>query len=444
MAGLSLSDTLTVIIGGSAAGFVSEITKASAATQNFISLEGQQSIASAKAQADADKAAKSVAAQALVASGGTSKDGSAEALALADATNQARLSKAALAVTTDTVTAAASKEAAANVGVTSGLGSLGNATNGVKTALSGIAAVAPAAVAALGVDLVAKGVSAYTSLGAQVLQVQQVIGGSAQDASVFVAQLNSLGISSNAVDKSINTLAVSIADGKSKLSDYGIEVAKNVDGSVNLYQTLNNIRAAYQATSDATERDTIANELKVRGLQNLVPLLSETNDQQKQIIATAQQSGNILNDSQVTQAKQLGIAMNEAGLAVKGLEVNLAEGLAPALTSGLKVLADLTSGLKDNRAEQAAFAAVVTAIVVPALLKLTASLAGPLIGAFDTVAAGLVTLGTKAAIGGRASRCRPGRRVDSGSRGCLRRVDGCVVYCCGVGGYGVGDVCCRR
>lgn len=44
MAGISLSDTLTVIIGGSAAGLVSELTKASTATTKYITVEQQQAI----------------------------------------------------------------------------------------------------------------------------------------------------------------------------------------------------------------------------------------------------------------------------------------------------------------------------------------------------------------------------------------------------------------
>ncbi len=263
----------------------------------------------------------------------------------------------------------------------------------VKTALSGIAAAAPAAVAALGVVLVVKGVSAYTNLGAQVLQVKSVIGGTAEQASTLVAQFNALGINTNAVDKSINALAVSIASGKDKLNEYGIQVAKDQAGNVDLYGTLDNIRQVYQSTTDATERDTIANQLKVRGLQNLIPLLAETNDQQKQIVASAQTAGNILTDKQVTQAKELGITMKEAGLAVKGLEVNLAEGLAPSVTGALKIFTDLTSGLKNNRAEQAALAAVVTGLVVPGLLKLSASLAGPLIGTLRDVVVGTINVG---------------------------------------------------
>lgn len=398
MAGISLSDSLTVIIGGSAAGFVSALTQASTATKNFISLEDQQSIRAQKyisdTAAQAAAAARLTLSQAKQAGGGGT--GSDEQLASAAASKEAAVQLAALnlaqkdaVVSADAAEAAAAKEGSGFLG-------LGSSANGLKTALSGIATVAPAAVAALGVDLVYKGVSAYTSLGAQVLQVKSVIGGTAEQASELVAQFNSLGINTSALDKSVNSLAVSIASGKDKLNDYGIQVAKNADGTVNLYQTLDNLRQIYQATTDATERDTIANELKVRGLQNLIPFLAETSAQQSQIIATAQQSGNILSDTQVNQAKQLSIAMNEAGLAVKGLEVNLAEGLAPSLTAGLKIFEDLTSGLRDNRAEQAALAAVVTGLVVPGLLKMAASAGAPLISALGDAATGLVGLGAQA------------------------------------------------
>lgn len=399
MAGISLSDTLTVIIGGTAAGFVSAVTQASTATKSFITAEQQQSIQAQKYISDTAKQTATLAqftlAQAKATPGFVAK-GSDEQIAATAASKDAAVQLAALNLANANVVVSADEAAAAASREGAGFLGLGAGASGLKTALSGIAAVAPAAVAALGVDLVYKGVSAYTSLGAQVLQVKSVIGGSAEQASALVAQFNALGINTNALDKSFNSLAVSIASGKDKLDDYGINVAKNADGTVNLYQTLDNLRQVYQATTDATERDTIANELKVRGLQNLIPYLQETTAQQQQIVSSAQQSGNILNDTQVGQAKQLSIAMNEAGLAVKGLEVNLAEGLAPSLTAGLKVFEDLTSGLRDNRAEQAVLAAVVTGLVVPAFLKMAASVGAPLVGALGDAAAGLVSFGAEA------------------------------------------------
>jgi hypothetical protein len=276
--------------------------------------------------------------------GGT---GSAEQLAVSAANDKSRLSalEASAAQRTykaDTLAAAAAAQTAAE-GQTGLAGALS------KVGLSG--ALATPAVASMGLaiaglaafDVIKSGLNDFIDLTNQVRQFSQVTGASAEESSLFVGQMQALGINSAAADKAFSTFGASIGAGTDKLAQYGIQIAHNQQGQVDLVGTLGNVRAAYQGSTDASTKDAIAKQLSARGATDLLPLLNATDAQINQINADTKNRGDIFSGQDLNNAAQFQVATKELSASVKAFEIELAKGLVPILTtvvSGLTTIID--------------------------------------------------------------------------------------------------------
>ena len=369
---------------------IDQLKQAESATNQLATAEQRQAVTAAESAKSmaliARNAASSDLAMAKATGGGGA--GSVEQLAFAEAAGKAKVATNDLSTAKVNLSSKEKELAASAEGATGKVGGLGGAMGGLINPTT----LAIAGVAVLGKTLVS-GIGSFESLTAEVRLVQGVMGGTAQQASLLAGEFDSLGIDATATTRGIFTLAAAIGAGKDTLNKYGIEVAKNKDGTNDLYGTLDNIRHAYQAETDATERATIAKELGARGLQNLIPLLNMTDAQVKALNEETKRSGRYFNSDDLNAGKEMSIAMREAKDAVTGLTISLTKDLGPVITTAAHWFTTLTDRLQHNRAEMALAAGVVTAIVVPALLKLGASMLGPAIGAATALGTSLVGMG---------------------------------------------------
>lgn len=219
---------------------------------------------------------------------------------------------------------------------------LGKAGDSLATSLGGGPAVALGALAtatvALGAVMVKDGVESFLQLAGNARQLQQVIGGTAEDASMLSHVGQKLGIDVDTMGVSFGRLARNIGDNPAKLQAYGIAVEKNNDGTVNMTRTLENVADAYQRTTDPTERAVMAQDLFSRGWVKLAPLLAQGKQGLEDIRKEAEQHHEIFNQSDLDSARNYQFALHNLQASTESLDRALATGVVPELT-------DLANGL---------------------------------------------------------------------------------------------------
>lgn len=212
----------------------------------------------------------------------------------------------------------------------------------MSSALAGGVAVAGAAIATMTV----KGVQQYSALTGEVRKYQNVTGASAQEASKMIAVTKALGVDTEALTTGMFRSGAQIAKNADQFTAAGVAIAHNKNGTVDLTGTLKNAAAAYQRSADATERDNIAKLLGGKRGQELIPILKATSSEIDGIAKAAQDRGEIITQADVDAGVEYRKSMRELDESVKGIEMSLAKGLVPALTStaeGLTTVIDLAN-----------------------------------------------------------------------------------------------------
>lgn len=198
----------------------------------------------------------------------------------------------------------------------------------------GLGVGAGAAVAAAGlVDLGVKGVKAFVDLASQVRTFSRLSGESAETSSRWVGVTHALGIEQDALARGLAMLNRRVNEHSDLFEKDSVVIARNSNGSVNLFETLLNVSDAYKRVGGGAAGLTIAQDtLGARMATNLLPVLAAGRDRVEEFWDAAEQHGEILNDDDLKKARDFQVALREMSQAVKGLEMSLGEGLIPVFT----------------------------------------------------------------------------------------------------------------
>jgi hypothetical protein len=241
---------------------------------------------------------------------------------------QAALLTARASVTRETQRAA--EATAASSAVTKGDVEGGLLGGGLFGGLKGVAGVAAAA----GLFATLRGgVKTYSELAGSVLSLQRATGAAAPDASRLNAVLEKFGLNGDRATQVMLRFGKNIADKPELLHKFGVEIAHNADGTVNMTKTLLNANQAFHDTPDAAQRASLALSLFGKGGQTLLPILAANRDTLKQFMDEAQQHGLIFSQDDIDRAQQLALAQKNMAEAWQGFEITLARGVVPALTT---------------------------------------------------------------------------------------------------------------
>ena len=217
------------------------------------------------------------------------------------------------------------------------LGGLGTAADKAGVDLEKVGAgslVAGAAVVGLGAVL-AKGVGEFQKQTEEVRKFKDAVGTSWDASSRLVAISDDLGISAEAVGGAMKKLTVNMGSTPGLLEEYGISAVKAKDGSTDMVGTLANVADAFNATTDATQRNTMAQKLFGRSWDELAPLLQQGGRGIRDAAAGVKDY-QIVSQESADDSRQLSMAMDDMQDAVRGLEIAMAKGLIPMLTEGAK------------------------------------------------------------------------------------------------------------
>ena len=225
-----------------------------------------------------------------------------------------------------------------------GLGPLGDAADALGADLDGMSTkglVAGAAVAALGTAAIAS-INQFQQLAGRVRDFSLTAGVTAEEASRLVANMDDLGIASDSGAAAIGKLARNVDAGK--LAEYGIEIARTSDGSVDMAATLGRVADALAVTTDPTKRATMGNDLLGRSYADLLPLLEQGSAGMEEFAASVSKA-QVLSEEDLQAARDLTFAMD--GLKESGSDVGLtfAKETVPALALMLNDLSEATGAV---------------------------------------------------------------------------------------------------
>lgn len=213
------------------------------------------------------------------------------------------------------------------------LGSLGAAGTG---AVAGIGAVVGAVTLAVG---------SFQSFALEVRRFQQLTGTSAEEASRFVAVLDDFQISGQQGANALFLLGRNIETNEQRFADLGVEIARNVDGTANLTETVLNIADAFDRTEDPAEKAAIAMGTLGRQGRELIPLLNEGRQGLAAFFADAERQ--VINQEEVDKARELQLAIDDLQDAGQVLARTVGSELVPILVDMLEAVQPIAEGLGD-------------------------------------------------------------------------------------------------
>lgn len=259
---------------------------------------------------------------------------------------------------------ALNKTGAATEGLTTKQKAMGAASSVASSALEGLgfsadaggvalksAAVAAGAVASVQLAKWAKGAAdEAANLAGEVRNFQRASGASAEDASRWVAVLDDLQVSSEKGATAAFKLGKEVAAGGEHLAQYGIQVAKNKDGTTDLTGTLLNVADAYAATEDPAMRAAIASAAFGKAGKDLIPVLEQGRAGLKEFFAGAESGHQVFTQQQLNMFREYELALDDLGDTLRGFKLAVGGAVAPVITSISKSLTGALTAADDATA----------------------------------------------------------------------------------------------
>ncbi len=206
------------------------------------------------------------------------------------------------------------------------------------TVAAGAATAAATAVAAFA----AKSVTAYQNVAGEILKFQRASGASAEEASKFVEVAGDYGMSADQAAGSIGKLAKAVSTSPAAFREYGIEVAKNADGTTDLVGTLVNAAGAFDRVQDPAKRAEMGTKLFGKSWQDLLPLLEKGSEGLRESFEGVSEL-KILNEEDLKQAEEFRLAMDDLKDAGEGLMIQVGRGLVPVISDLATELGKVTA-----------------------------------------------------------------------------------------------------
>jgi hypothetical protein len=212
-----------------------------------------------------------------------------------------------------------------------GLGAVGS--SGAAAAAGPLAVGAAAVAAGAAVEKFASGsISTFAALGQEVDRYQDLAGGTTEQASRMVVTFRNLNIETETGAKSMAFLGREVEGGNKALDKYGISVARNRDGTVDLNGTLLNVADAYQRTGDQAEKDAILMAAFGRQGVALTDVLEKGRSGLEQFWQAAENHGELLSEEDRQAAIQFDRSIADLKQAWQGIQVAAGKELIPIAT----------------------------------------------------------------------------------------------------------------
>lgn len=199
----------------------------------------------------------------------------------------------------------------------------------------------------------AQGVQKLTSLAEEVRKVHDISGLTFEDSSRLVAVSDDLGISADTAASSMGRLAKNIDAGK--LEEYGIQVVRAKDGTVDMAATLGNVADAMNRTTDPTKRAAMGTALFGKSWADLAPVLQLGRKGIEDAFASVS-DGQIVTEDNADAVRDWQMALDDAQDAVTEIQMAIGKELLPTLSLMAKDFATATNAIGKLTGEAVGFA----------------------------------------------------------------------------------------
>lgn len=273
------------------------------------------------------------------------------------------------------------------------------------SAVSGGGLVALAAAAAIGAYGVAA-VKAFTDTAASAVKVRRVMGGSIESASAYGAAAKLAGVDTEQFTKSLGLFdkkLVAANDNGDKAADMTAKLGTsftNADGSVkNLGAILPAVADKFKNMKDGPEEAALALQLFGRAGTQMLPFLNRGSAGIQELLTKAKELGLVIDEAGIAKLSAYRTAQRDFDASLQGLQVTLGSELIPAASSGLSALTSfvevtqrIPGPVKAATVAILAYAAA-SALIVPRIASVKTGFTA-LSSAASVSAAGLRTFGT--------------------------------------------------
>lgn len=238
------------------------------------------------------------------------------------------------------------------------------------------------------------GVQHFSDMTATVRGFQRVIGGSAEDSSRLAAATQRMGIDAGTAQTAFGQLAKKIGENKDTLRQWGVEIARNKDGSVNFAKTLENISDKYVSIKDPAQRAAFASEQFGKGFMSINSLLGQGSENLQKFYDIAAAHHQIFSQDDLQKGLDFSRAMKDLQSAISGVGLELGRGLIPLLTGAATEMTTLVEVLDEFAGSGEGAALAVTALAT----GIAAAFGGPVWAtAVAAITAVTIALGDNAA-----------------------------------------------
>ena len=217
----------------------------------------------------------------------------------------------------------------------SGLGGIVSSAASSLLSPAGLAAGA----AAVGTAAI-KAVKGFEELGLTIGKVSAATGLSAEEASRWVEVADDAGVSSDAFTKSVGFMEKALGKNADAFDAWGVQVAKNADGTVNLNQTLLNAMDAVNAISDPLKKQAAGAAIFGKSWKDMAELIARGSGTLKENLAAVQDS-KVFSSKDISTARDVRDGFDAVSDAVQGLSLTMGRELAPAVAKIAVKLGDL-------------------------------------------------------------------------------------------------------
>lgn len=205
--------------------------------------------------------------------------------------------------------------------------------------------VAGAAVAGLA-TFIGGGIQKLDELIASTEQYRAAANLSYEEASKLGGAFQSLGIEAETGADVIKTLAEEAGDAPEKFAQFGVEIVKAKDGSVDMVETLKNVSDRFRNMKDPAERAAMGAALFGDTWLEIAPFLERGADGVQELIDGVDDSRIVTEESARSQ-KEYKQAMRELTTSVENLQMALAKDALPLFIDDLRALGDTVEVVGD-------------------------------------------------------------------------------------------------
>ncbi len=222
-----------------------------------------------------------------------------------------------------------------------------------------------AAFTALGVGAIVSGIKetidTTVELAKQVYQLQRMTGMTAEASSELIAVADQVGVSFGTLENAVVAIARKmgglrgiedqVTDASGKVVDvfekFDIQI-KNSDGTTKSFsEVFSQLRDKIRNTSSETERLSIATQFFRTGAKDLLPLLTMSTEQYKEIAEEAHKFGIILTQENVLAVREYVMAHRDLDDAIQGAKISLGKELIPVIKDAIVWIKDNSSQIKE-------------------------------------------------------------------------------------------------